>query len=58
MKKTKVLSIGKGTITALNLIVSVITIADFAVGMANKYRKPKTVTGFTGTASTSTEEQA
>lgn len=47
----------RNTMTALNLIVSVITIADFAVGMANKYRKPKTVTGFTGTASTSTEEQ-
>ena len=57
MNKEKLLSIGKGTITALNLIVSVITIADFAVGMANKYRKPKTVTGVTGTASTSPEDK-
>lgn len=46
----------RNTMTALNLIVSVITIADFAVGMANKYRKPKTVTGFSGAAK-STEEQ-
>lgn len=55
MNKKKLLSIGKGTMTAMNLIVSVITIVDFGVGMARKLQKPKTVTGFTAAASTSTE---
>ena len=57
MNKEKLLSIGKGTMTALSLIVSVITIIDFGVGMARKYQKPKTVTGFTATASTSAEDK-
>lgn len=56
MNKEKLLSIGKGTMTALSLIVSVINLVDFGSNMVRKYRKPKTVTGFTATASTSTEE--
>ena len=58
MNKGKLFSIGKGTMTALSLIVSIITIVDFGVGMARKYQKPKTVTGFTAAASTSTEDKA
>ncbi len=46
----------RNTMTALNLIVSVITIIDFGAVMVMKYRKPKTVTGFSGAAK-STEEQ-
>lgn len=45
--KEKLLSIGKGTMTALSLIVSVINLVDFGVGMVRKYQKPKTVEGFT-----------
>ena len=56
MNKEKLLSIGKGTMTALSLIVSVINLVDFGSNMVRKSRKPKTVTGFTATASTSTEE--
>ena len=58
MNKDKLLSIGKGTMTALSLIVSVINLVDFGSDMVRKYRKPKTVTEFTATASTSTEETA
>jgi len=47
MNKEKLLIIGKGTMTALSLIVSVINLVDFGVGMARKYRKPKKVEGFT-----------
>jgi hypothetical protein len=57
MNKEKLFSIGKDTMSALSLIVSVITIIDFGVGMARKYQKPKTVTGFTAAASTSTEDK-
>lgn len=45
MNKETLLSIGKGTMTVLSLAVSVITIVDFGIGMARKYRKPK-VDGF------------
>ena len=50
MNKEKLLSIRKDTMTALSLIVSIITIVDFGVGMARKYRKPKKVEGFTAPA--------
>ncbi len=58
MNKEKLLSIGKGTMTALSLIVSVINLVDFGSDMVRKYCKPKTVTGFSATSSTSTEEKA
>jgi hypothetical protein len=48
--KEKLLIIGKGAMTALSLIVSVINLVDFGVGMARKYRNPKTVEGFTAPA--------
>ena len=57
MNKEKLMIIGKGAMTALSLIVSVINLVDFGVGMARKYQKPKTVTGFTATASTSAEDK-
>ena len=46
MNKETLLSIGKGTMTLLSLAVSVITIVDFGIVMARKYRKPKKVEGF------------
>ena len=46
MNKETLLSIGKGTMTILSLAVSVITIVDFGIGMARKYRKPNKVEGF------------
>lgn len=46
MNKETLWSIGKGTMTVLSLAVSVITIVDFGIGMARKYRKPKKVDGF------------
>ena len=46
MNKATLLSIGKGTMTVLSLAVSVITIVDFGIGMARKYRKPNKVEGF------------
>jgi hypothetical protein len=46
MNKETLLSIGKGTMTVLSLAVSVITIVDFGIGMARKYRKPNKVDGF------------
>ncbi len=58
MNKDKLLSIGKGTMTALSLIVYVINLEDFGFDMVRIYRKQKTVTEFTATASTSTEETA
>ena len=52
MNKEKLLSIGKGAMTTLSLIVSVINLVDFGVDMYRKYQKPKIVTGFKSTSST------
>ena len=46
MNKETLLSIGKGTMTVLSLAVSVITIVDFGIGMARKYRQSNKVNGF------------
>ena len=47
MSKEKLLSIGRGTLSALTVIVSVLQIVDFTNTMVSKYRKPKKVEGFT-----------
>jgi len=57
MNKEKLINIGRGTLSALTVIVSVLQIVDFTNTMVSKYRKPKTVTGFTATASTSAEDK-
>lgn len=56
MNKEKLLSIGRTGFGILSFIVSVLQIADFTNTMIGKYRKPKTVTGFSGAETNSTEE--
>lgn len=49
-------AIAKGMMTGLSLIVSIINIADFSVSIFNKYRKPKTITGFASNNEMSAED--
>ncbi len=51
MNKEKLMNIGRGTLSALTVIVSVLQIVDFTSTMVSKYRKPKKVEGFTAPAS-------
>ena len=51
MNKERLMNIGRGTLSALTVIVSVLQIVDFTSTMVSKYRKPKKVEGFAAPAS-------
>ncbi len=56
MSKQAFLNIAKGGFMAISLIASVINVIDISTTFIQKCRRPKTVTGFSGAATNSTEE--